>query len=63
LLNDKSRTGFTREEAARALGRIGGEKALAALEKALPEVDDESLAGAIRTTIAHAKRTASSGPR
>jgi len=63
LLNDKSRTGFTREEAARALGRIGGEEALAALEKALPEADDESLARAIRGAIGHAKRPASSRPR
>jgi len=63
LLNDESRTGFTREEAARALGRIGGKEAVAALEKALPEADDESLARAIRGAIAHAKRPASSGPR
>jgi len=44
-------------------GRIGGEKAVAALEKALPEADEESLAQTIRSAIAHAKRPASSGPR
>jgi len=59
LLNDKSRTGFTREEATRALGWIGGEKAVAALEKVLPDAEDESLERTVRRAIAHAKRTAS----
>jgi len=63
LLNDESRPTFVREDAARALGRIGGKEALAALEKALPEADDESLARTIRSAIAHAKRPPSSRPR
>jgi len=63
LLNDESRPTFVREDAAHALGRISGEEALAALEKALPEAEDESLAWAIRDAIGHAKRPAFGRPR
>lgn len=51
FLSDSSRPIHAREEAARALGRIGGEKAHTALRLALFTATDESLARTIRIAI------------
>jgi hypothetical protein len=61
-LGDGSRPVHAREEAARALGRIGGQEARTALEKALPDAADESLARTIRSAIEGTRRLHSSEP-
>lgn len=56
FLGDASRPTHAREEAARALAKIGGDEARIALEKALPDAGDESLAHTIRRAIEAARR-------
>ena len=63
LLNDGSRPVYAREDAARALGRIAGEEACAALERALPGAGDESLTRTILGSIEASKRSVSAGSR
>lgn len=58
FLVDGARPIHAREEVARALGRIGGIEAKAALEKALPGITDESLTQTIKSAVKAANKPA-----
>jgi len=57
FLNDRSPSVYAREEAVRAIGKIGGNKARAALEKAHTTCQDEQLVMTINSVLRNLNQT------